>query len=197
MGSKNPAYPRPSPPNEVLPGQQSLFGEGTETTAGAPDPTTEAKRKRVLNQRLSDLKADARRKIWAIEIAETLLDRGITMPDLAEAAGLSPPVDRMTKPLKPWRLRIDSNMDVIAHMLEDAGRKGVSEEQMVEHLRSLGRLQTAKEARRSVHWTVIELRNRTKFAFQKAKSDGGKWYAYGRFDVWRLRSAHSSQEHKT
>lgn len=83
---------------------------------------------------------------------------------------------------KPWRLRSGSNMDVIAMMLENAGRKGVSEDEMVDHLRAMGRLLGAQQARKSVHWTIYELRRRTLHTVRKP---GGRWYAYGPFHSWR------------
>ena len=86
---------------------------------------------------------------------------------------------------RPWRLRSNSNMDKIASMLESAGRKGVSELEMVESLRSMGRLTTATQPHRSVHWTVSELRLRTMNAVRKDATDGVRWYAYGNFNEWR------------
>ena len=174
-------YPRPPQASDVLPGQQNLFDQ----TAPMPDPKVERQRRAAVNERLARAERDARGLLRAIDIARTLQERGHTLPDVAEALGLPPPIDRVTRPLKPWRLRRDSNMDVIATMLEEAGRKGVSEGEMVDRLRSLGRLATANDARRSVHWTVSELRKRTKFAFRGLQDKGGRWYAYGRFDTWR------------
>jgi hypothetical protein len=175
------SYPRPPQASDVVPGQQNLFDQ----TALVPDPTVERQRRAAVNDRLTRAECDARNLLRAIDIARTLQERGHTLPDVAEALGLPSPVDRVTRPLKPWRLRRDSNMDVIATMLEDAGRNGVSEDDMVDRLRSLGRLATANDPRRSVHWTVSELRKRTKFAFRGLQDKGGRWYAYGRFDTWR------------
>jgi hypothetical protein len=125
----------------------------------------------------------------ACKVVLNLLERGIHLPDVAEAIGMKPVIERASKPLKPWRLRPGSNMAVIADMLEAAGTKGVTEEEMVAELRRLGRLGNAKDPRRSVHWTVTELRDRTKFIEQRRRADGGRWYAYGRFDVWRSRKS--------
>jgi hypothetical protein len=173
-------YRKPKP-IEVLPGQQPLFDERT----GAPNPKTEADRVDDLRFRLTRYRVNFQTGIQAIDNVFTMLDRGVSMPDIFEAFGLKPPIDRVSRPLKPWRLRPGSNMDVIATMLEEAGRKGVTEEQMVERLRELGRLGTAREPRRSVHWSITELRNRTKFSFQRGRANGDRWYTSGTFDTFR------------
>ena len=100
-------------------------------------------------------------------------------------ANSSDSLPRERQPKRLWRLRSDSNMDVIASMLEAAGLKGVSEKQMVNHLRSIGRLTSATAPERSVHWTVSELRIRTLNAVRKDGPDGARWYAYGNFNEWR------------
>ena len=116
----------------------------------------------------------------------TLIKRGVTLPDLAEAIGLPAPVQRVTKSLKPWRIRKGSNMDVIATMLEEAGIRGVSESEMIARLRELGRLQSADMPLRAVHWTISELQRRTKFLERRSRANGARWYSYGRFDIWRV-----------
>lgn len=179
------AYPRPPQASGELPGQQVLFDE----TTGAPDRAVYTERKAVLNARLEGIKRELTSGVRSIEVVQTLLDRGVTVPDVAAALGLKAPVDRVTRPLRPWRLRRGSNMDVIATMLEDASRKGVSEDEMVAHLRTLGRLTTAGDPERSVHWTVTELQKRTRFLKRARKAKGGRWYAYGRFDTWRSAAA--------
>jgi hypothetical protein len=88
-------------------------------------------------------------------------------------------------------------MEIVAGMLEAAGTKGVTEDEMVAELRRRGRLKTATEPRRAVHWTVTELRRRTAFLEQRARREGPRWYCYGRFDVWRRPAARNHGEIKT
>jgi len=175
------AYMRPQQAKEPLPGQQSIFGDHVP----GPDPEAEKQRQRAVDARMYGLERQLKRQMWAIEAYREMRERGVTMPDIAEAIGLQPVVDRATPRLKPWRLRPGTNMDIVATMLEDAGRRGASESEMVAHLQALGRLATAAQANRAVHWTVSELQRRTRFLTRKRRADGGRWYAFGRFDTWR------------
>jgi hypothetical protein len=150
-----------------------------------PDGKAEKSRNRDIVKRLIAIKQKCQYTINAIETAITLVERGVTLPDVAEAIGLPPGVPRVSRPLKPWRIRPDSNMDVIATMLEDAGRRGVSEVEMLSRLRDLDRLGGAAKPLASVHYTVSELAKRTKFVERRSRAEGARWYAYGRFDVWR------------
>jgi hypothetical protein len=175
-----PREPEPDPP---LSGQLGLFGE---ELPGAPRLASELANKRAVQSRLLGIKAELERVIAAIDVATTLLLRGITLPDVAEAIGLPSTVPRVTAPLKPWRLRAKSNMDVIATMLEEAGRKGVAEDEMVGRLREIGRLADASDARRSVHWTITELQRRTRYC---TRGRDGRWRSYGTFGTWRKTAA--------
>jgi hypothetical protein len=150
-----------------------------------PDGKAEAAQMAAIKARIGQLKYKCHNYIRAFDMVLTLLERGIHLPDVAEVLGMKPAFERASKPLKPWRIRPDSNMSVIADMLEAAGTKGVSEDEMVAELQKLGRLADANNPRRSVHWTVTELRDRTKFIEQRRRADGGRWYCYGRFNVWR------------
>jgi hypothetical protein len=179
------AYLRPPQASDVLPGQQSLFGG----EVPGPNHQVEKQRQRAVDARIDGIERRLKNELWAIEAYRQMRERGVTVPDIAAAIGLAPPVDRVTRPLKPWRLRRGSNMDVVATMLEDAGRKGVSEDDMVARLRNLGRLATAGDPERSVHWTVLELQKRTRFLSRGRREKGGRWYAYGRFDAWRRPAA--------
>jgi hypothetical protein len=154
-----------------------------------PDGKAEAARLATIRRRLDQLAFKCHNYLKALNMVGTLLERGIHLPDIAQALGLDAPIERASKPVQPWRLRPGSNMAVIADMLEAAGTKGVSEAEMVAEVQRLGRLGNAKDPRRSVHWTVTELRDRTKFIEQRRRADGGRWYAYGRFDVWRSRKS--------
>ena len=142
----------------MLAGQQPLG-----FTGNVPDPKAESRAKAALLAQFDRLKNRANRQIEAVEMARTMMERGLQLPDVAHALGLSPVVPRASKPLNPWRLRPGSNMDIVAGMLEAAGTKGVTEDEMVAELRRRGRLKTATEPRRAVHWTVTELRRRTSF----------------------------------
>ena len=182
--SPGPKYLRP-PPHKArneLPGQQALLVPGT---SGIPDPTLENRRKASIRSRLAQIKQACQKNINAINLVEVMLARGVTLPDIAEALGLPPPIDRVTKPAKPWRLQPGSNMDIIAGMLETAGVKGVSEGAMVAHLLEIGRLTGAKKPRRAVHYTVTELQRRTRFITRKSNKNEGRSYAYGPLDMWR------------
>jgi hypothetical protein len=175
------AYARPPQASDVLPGQQSLFGG----EVPGPNHQVEKQRQRAADARIDSIERRLKNELWAIEAYRQMRERGVTVPDVAAAIGLPAPIERVTRPLKPWRLRAASNMDVIATMLENAGRKGVSEDEMVAELHHLGRLTTAGDPRRSVHWTVAELQKRTRFVTRTRREKGGRWYAYGRFDTWR------------
>jgi hypothetical protein len=175
------AYPRAAQAFDVIPGQQSLLDD----VPDGPDPEIEELRSSEVRSSLRKLLDELNRRKYSVETSLMMLDRGVSLPDVAEAMGLPPPVDRVTRRLKPWRLRRGSNMDVIATMLEDAGTVGVTETQMMAHLRDMGRLTNADKPLGSVHWTVAELAKRTRFAMRDSREKGGRWYAYGRFDTWR------------
>jgi hypothetical protein len=115
-----------------------------------------------------------------------LFRHGIQIPDIARAVGIQPAEYDVAPPPDAWHLRPDTNIAIIADMLEEAGKRGVSEKQMVAELRRRGRLGNAANPSRAVHWSVTELRRRT--AFVGAREDEHRrtrWYAFGRFDVWR------------
>lgn len=187
-----PKYRRPAKSSPVLPGQQPL-----EFTGNIPDPKAEARAKAAVLARFDRFENGALRQIDAIRMARIVIERGQQLPDVAQAFGLFPIVPRASKPLNPWRLRPGSNMDIVAGMLEAAGTKGVTEDEMVAELRHRGRLTTATEPRRAVHWTATELRRRTSFLEQRARREGPRWYCYGRFDVWRRPAARNHGEIKT
>lgn len=179
-----PKYRRPTKSSPVLAGQQPL-----EFACNIPDPKAEARAKAALFAGLDGVENRATRQIEAARMARILMERGLQVPDVAQALGLSPVIPRASKPLNPWGLRPGSNMEIVAGMLEAAGTKGVTEDDMVAYLRRRGRLKTAAEPRRAVHWTVTELRRRTSFLEQRARREGPRWYCYGRFDVWRRPAA--------
>jgi hypothetical protein len=185
-------YRRPAKSSPVLARQQPL-----EFTRNVPDPKSEARAMAALLARLDRFKNRANRQIEAAEMARTMMERGLQLPDVAQALGLSPVVPRASKPLNPWRLRPGSNMEIVAGMLEAAGTKGVTEDEMVAELQRCGRLTTATKPRRAVHWAVTELRRRTAFLEQRARREGLRWYCYGRFDVWRRPAARNPGEIKT
>jgi hypothetical protein len=137
-------------------------------------------------QRLEQIDKDADRIKNVVRQALDLFRHGIQIPDIARAVGIQPAEYDAAQIPQAWHLRPDSNMSIIADMLEEAGKKGVSEKQMVAELRRRGRLGTASNPGRAVHWSVTELRRRT--AFVGAREDGNgrtRWHAFGRFDVWR------------
>ena len=179
------AYTRPGQASDLLPGQQSLLTG----LPNGPDPKVEAQRAVNVQARIKDLRAQLLRQVQSLDTSRHLIQHNVQIPDVAEALGLPPPVDRVTRPLKPWRLRRDSNMDIIATMLEGAGKSGVTEFEMLAHLRELGRLAHATKPLRSVHWTVAELAKRTKFATRGSRENGRRWYAYGSFENWRSAAA--------
>ncbi len=173
------AYRKP-PAGPVLEGQQPLFG-----AEQGIDPKAEAERKRLFRRQLVGWYSEAKRTMEAIKVVWRLNQRGIQQPDIAQALGLPPVVERASKPLNPWRIRPGSNIEIVADMLETAARRGVSEDEMVERLQSLGRLSNARDPKRAVHWTITELQRRTRFCFRESSAMGARWYAYGTFAVWR------------
>jgi hypothetical protein len=149
------------------------------------DPKVERKRSVDLRARLERYRNLLYRQLESVNISLLMVDRGLTIPDVAEALGIPTPVERASRPIRPWRLRRGTNMYIIATMLEEAGRKGVSEAEMMSRLRDLGRLETADKPLRAVHWTVTELKRRTRFVQRRSRSNGARWYAYGPFTAWR------------
>lgn len=79
-----PNYRRPQPSAE-LPGQQPLA-----FAANTPDPKAEARAKAAIYGRLDRFERQATRHIEGIRMARILLERGIQLPDLAQALGSSP-----------------------------------------------------------------------------------------------------------
>jgi hypothetical protein len=154
-----------------------------------PDGMAEKRRTADVITKLHEIRRTALRTAEVVNIGLTLISRGFVVPDVAQALGMEPVRERATEPLFTWRLRTGSNMDVIATMLEEAGARGVTERRMVEHLTELGRLGTAKNPRRSVHWTVTELQKRTKCVEQRSADRDARWYCNGRFNVWRRPAA--------
>jgi len=150
-----------------------------------PDAKAENQREAAIKDRLLAIKRRCLDLAGVVDAAITLIERGVTLPDVAEAIGLPPTIKRASKPLRPWRIRRNSNMAVIADMLEDAGRAGVSESEMIARLRELGRLTTADMPLKAVHWTVTELQRRTRYLERRSRANGARWYAYGTFDMWR------------
>ena len=157
-----------------------------------PVGKAEIQRTADVKRRLLYIKKYCLQTVDTVDVAMTLLERGVTLPDLAEAIGLPPAIKRASKPLRPWRIQPDTNMAVIADMLEAAGRAGVSETEMMARLRDLGRLRDADMPLKAVHWTVTELQRRTKFLERRSRTDGARWFAYGRFDIWRGDRAQNS-----
>jgi hypothetical protein len=174
---KRRTYVRPPRDDRIEPAAPALIP--------LPDAKAERQREAAIKDRLSAIKRRCLNIANVVDTAITLIERGITLPDIAEAIGLPPTIERASKPLRPWRIRSNSNMAVIADMLEEAGRDGVSEAEMMHRLRDLGRLTDADKPLRAVHWTVTELQRRTRFVERRSRSDGARWYAYGPFSVWR------------
>lgn len=157
-----------------------------------PDAKAESRRETAIKDRLLAIKRRCLELAGVVDAAITLIERGVTLPDVAEAIGLPPAIERRSKPLRPWRIRPNTNLAVIADMLEDAGQAGVSESEMIARLRELGRLRSADKPLKAVHWSVCELQRRTRYLERRSRANGARWYAYGRFDIWRDRAQNSS-----
>jgi len=182
---RKPTYIRP-------PGKNVPVGADDVPLLEIPDAQAEANRAADIKDRLRRIQERCLKTAGIVDAALALIERGVTLPDVAYALGLPPTIDRVSRPLNTWRIRSNTNMDVIATMLEEAGTKGVSETEMIAKLRDLGRLTTADMPLRAVHWTISELRRRTKFIERRSRANGARWYAYGKFDVWRDRAHKSS-----
>ena len=158
----------------IMPDQMAFFANPTVEL----DPALEAQRRKA-NAELQRIADHHLAEYRRVKVALKNLGSNESKPDDNDKSSVR------AHPKRPWRLRSNSNMDKIASMLESAGRKGVSEIEMVESLRKMGRLTTATQPHRSVHWTVSELRLRTMNAVRKDGTDGARWYAYGNFNEWR------------
>ncbi len=110
---------------------------------------------------------------------------GVSLPALAQALGLEAATNRATGPTRPWTIRPESNMAIVADRLEQAGAEGLSERELVNALLASGRLSTAANARRSVHWSVSELARRTSCVVRASADSGGRWYCLGSFAEFR------------
>ena len=158
----------------IMPDQMAFFANPTVEL----DPALEAQRWKA-NAELQRIADHHLAEYRRVKVALKNLGSNESKPDDNDKSSVR------AHPKRPWRLRSGSNMDIVAEMLEDAGRKGVSEGEMVERLREMGRLPTASQPLRSVHWTVYELRRRTMNTVRKDVTDGPRWYAYGNFNEWR------------
>ena len=165
----------------ILDGQDPLF----DPIAHKARLKAEAAAKARIVHRLVAFRTDAERHIRVINQALTMLENGLQLPDLAQAIGLPSVTPRASRPLRPWLLRPGSNMDFVATLLEVAGRKGLSEKQIVAALRADGRLAAASNPAKAAHYTVTELERRSKNIFRVARVNGARWIARGNFDVWR------------
>jgi hypothetical protein len=175
------AYVRPTAATDARPDEQ--------TQLPTPNGKSELARARDIITRLRSIKSKCQSYIYVVDTAITLVERGVTLPDEAAAIGLPPTIPRASKPLNTWRIRPDSNMAVIAEMLEAAGTKGVAEVEMMSRLRDLGRLGDAEKPLRAVHYTVSELAKRTKFVERRSRNRGSRWYAFGSLSTWRKPTA--------
>jgi len=178
VARKTTALPKSVP---ILPGQEPLF----DPVAHKAQLNAEAAAKARIVQKLTDIREEAQRHIWVVDQALKMLENGVQLPDLAEAIGLPPVTSRKSRRLRPWRLRPDTDMEFVATLLETAGRKGLTEKQIVERLRGAGRLATASNPNKAAHYTITELERRTKNIYRVARVNGARWVARGKFDVWR------------
>jgi hypothetical protein len=145
--------------DQIWIGTQPLFEPDPENE----DPINERRLEAQIRKRLSDLTTVHRHLASVAETAIHLMDRGVHVPEVAEALGLPPVLKRpATASRGPWKIRAGSNMALIADLIEKAGKTGISEMRLVENLRAHGRLNTANEPRRAVHWAITNLAKRTK-----------------------------------
>lgn len=165
----------------ILDGQEPLF----DPVAHKAQRKAEAAAKAQIVNKLVYIREEAQRHIWVVDQALKMLENGVQLPDLAEAIGLPPVTPRESRPLRPWRLRPGSDMEFVATLLEMAGRKGLTEKQIVAELLRASRLATASNPNKAAHFTITELERRTKNIYRVARVNGARWIARGKFDVWR------------
>ena len=158
----------------IMPDQMAFFANPTVEL----DPALEAKRRKA-NAELQRIADHHLAEYRRVKVALKNHASNESKPNDNDKSSVK------AHPKPPWPLRSGPNMDILATMLEAAGRKGVRESEMVERLREMGRLPTASQPLKSVHWTVYELRRRTINAVRKDGTDGVRWYAYGNFNEWR------------
>ena len=165
----------------ILDGQEPLF----DPVAHKAQRKAEAVAKARIVDKLVYIRGQAQNYIWVVDQALKMLENGVQLPDLAEAIGLPPVTPRESRPLRPWRLRPGSDMEFVATLLETAGRKGLTEKQIVAELLLVGRLATASNPNKAAHFTITELERRTKNITRVARVNGARWIARGKFIVWR------------
>jgi hypothetical protein len=136
----------------------------------------------ALRTRIAQIAKESRENLDAVDRVQRLLQHGTQLPDIAKALGIKERV-LATPRTRMWRIRAGSNMEIVAEMLEAAKNTGVSERQMVSELKRRGRLTSATDPRRAVHWTVTELRRRTGMVC--ATDDSKRWRVMCRLDVWK------------
>jgi len=178
VASKTTALPKSVP---ILDGQEPLF----DPVAHKAQLRAEAAAKARIVDKLVGFRDEALRHVRVIDQALKMLENGVQLPDLAEAIGLPPVTARESKSLRPWRLRPGSDMEFVATLFETAGRKGLTEKQIVAELRAVGRLATASNPDKAAHFTITELERRTKNIYRVARVHGARWIVRGKFDVWR------------
>lgn len=170
----------------ILDGQEPLF----DPVAHKARLKAEAAAKAHIVNKLVRIREEAQWHIWVVDQALKMLENGVQLPDLAQAIGLPSVTPRESRPLRPWRLRPGSDMEFVATSLETAGRKGLTEKQIVDELLLAGRLATASNPNKAAHFTITELERRTKNIYRVARVNGARWIARGKFDVWRRRLSH-------
>lgn len=113
------------------------------------------------------------------EIDSLVRKNRVTFPDLGRVLGLPTPPELLPAPRRKWKLREGSDAALMHRILVAAGDDGLTEDEIVEKLRSAGRLARASDARRSVHWGLTNLAKRAGDIFRDAADKRWRYRATG------------------
>ena len=156
----------------------------------APDPDGEQRRKSELLRRLKSLQNSLAYRHGAVETAIVMIERGIQLPDVAEALGLQAVIPRAPpRRRKPWKIRSGTDAEIVANLLDANLRRGWTSDELVKELQKRGRLASAKNPRRALRWTLDNLRKRTKAITERR----GKWYAQNHLGHFRAAASISKK----
>jgi hypothetical protein len=152
------------------------------------DPANEQRATAEIRRRLRDLAAVHAHLRAVAETALPLLDNRVHIPEVAEALGLPPAFPRAPRRgRKPWKIRPGSDAEIAAGLIEAAGRRGISEADLLQALEERGRLAAARYPARALRWTLPNLQKRTQAIIRDPKT--GRWKALNSLDHFRAQAS--------
>jgi|SRR5579875_1738154 len=139
----------------------------------------EPRSRKIALQSIDQLVADLEGQLQTARAARDMLHSGATPAQVGTALGITNS-GRITR---PWAVRRGTLAELVVGMLRTAGPEGMTELAIVHALSD--RHKAVKDPRRSVHWTLYNLRRRSGALDRRAD---GRWVLVGEIPMRGERS---------